>query len=437
MKQKRVHVLSTVNAANVSKTGATYTIRDVCGAVDEIVMNSVLYPGDQLAAGISSMEGRPAPAGHPKDAEGRFISALNADALLTSYCGAVCRNARHEAGRSLVDIVVNESQAKAHPDGAKLIGRLDAAINGANIDPIHVSTGLLMSPVTVNGESRGKKYKAVATNIKYDHLAILLNERGAGTPADGVGMWLNSAGEAEEVEEVALDAETQDARPTGLRKWIARLLGNSAVGMDFDRIKDGLCDKLPDGAWLLKVNASDALWIDADGKSYRQGYAVANDGSLAWLGKPVELNQRPAEFSPATLNEESDQVKDKLIAALNAAGIQNDGMSEDALLAAYSALQRKPVEEKLTAANAKIAEFEQAAQAAANAERDALVAELVANTAGSVLSADDYKGMSLDVLRKLKAAGKGAAPVVAGNSQSKGSNEWAAYDLNAFHKEAK
>ena len=154
--------------------------------------------------------GKPAPAGHPKDAEGRFISATNGDALLTAYVGAVCRNARHEGGRTLVDVVVNEAQAKAHPDGAKLVERLDAAISGNNADPIHVSTGLFVQPIQANGESRGKKYDRIATGLQYDHLAILLNERGAGTPEEGVGMFLNAAGQPE-ASETPPDAQTPAA----------------------------------------------------------------------------------------------------------------------------------------------------------------------------------------------------------------------------------
>ena len=38
MQSKRVHIVSAVNAANVSKVGNVYTIRDVCKAVDDIVM---------------------------------------------------------------------------------------------------------------------------------------------------------------------------------------------------------------------------------------------------------------------------------------------------------------------------------------------------------------------------------------------------------------
>jgi len=57
---KRVHILSAVNAANVSKAGGTYTIKDVCGAVNDIVMNGKLYPADQLAKGAPTLEGKPA-----------------------------------------------------------------------------------------------------------------------------------------------------------------------------------------------------------------------------------------------------------------------------------------------------------------------------------------------------------------------------------------
>lgn len=430
MKQKRVHVLSTVNAANVSKDGGTYTIRDVCGAVDEIVMHDVLYPGDQLAAGVASLNGRPAPAGHPKDDQGRYISALNGDALLNSYIGAVCRNARHEGGRTLVDIVVNEAQAKAHKDGAKLVERLESAINGSNVDPIHVSTGLVMRPIEVNGESRGKKYRKVATDIRYDHLAILMNQRGAGTPEEGVGMWLNSAGEPEEVEEVALNVEPEDRRHEGLRGWLMKLLGNSELS--FDQIQSGLYKGLPENAWLREVFARYAIWSDREGRMYRQDYSVSSDGSVAWSGTAEEVREE-RKYEPVQNHQENDQVKDKLIAALNAAGIQTDGMSDEKLLAAYNSLVSAPIEAKLTAANAQVAQFEANARAAEEAEAKTLAAELAVNSA---LTADDLQKLGVARLRELKAAGKGAAPVVAGNSQKKG-DEWSAYDLNAFHKEAK
>ena len=420
--KKRVHILSAVNAANVAKDGGTYTIREVCGAVDDIVMNSMLYPAEQLAAGVASLEGKPAPAGHPKNAAGQFISALNGEALASAWIGSYARNARHEGGRTLVDIVVNEAQAKAHPDGSKLIERLDAALNGSNVEPIHVSTGLLVEAITANGESRGKKYSRIATNLRYDHLAILLNERGAGTPEEGVGMFLNAAGDEQEVEEVEVNVAPEDRR-SPLVSWLKRLIGNEDVS--FDAIQSGLHEKLPEGAWLREVFTRNAIWTDREGRLWKQDYAV-NSGSVAFSGEPVEVTRR-VEYEPITNHQEGDQVKDQILAALNAAGIKTEGLDENQLLAAYNALVVKPVEDKLSAVNSKVAEFEANARAAEEAEAQALATELAVN---SKLTVDDLKKLGLPRLKELKATAA-AAPVLPASGGAKPGDEFKDYSINA------
>lgn len=426
MKLKRVHILSAVNAANVSKAGGTYTVRDVCGAVDELVMNGMLYPADQLAAGAATLEGKPAPAGHPKDAQGRHISALNGEALLSAYAGAICRNARHAGGRTLVDIVVNEQQARAHPDGAKLLERLDAAIAGTNAEPIHVSTGLFCSPITANGESRGKPYRSIATGIAYDHLAFLLHEAGAGKPEDGVGMFLNADGTEEPIEQVELPAEPEDRRSAGLRRWVMRLIGNGSAEMSFDAIADGLNRALPQGAWLREVFDRYAIWTDSEGRLWKQDYAVASDGSVAWSGTALEV-ARKVTYEPINNAQEPDPVKTQILAVLNAAGIKTDGLDDTALLAAYNAHVAKPVQDRLDAANSKMAEHEAAARAAADAEATALATELATNSA---LSVEDFKRLGVERLRELKGAAK-AAPVkpAAGGAAGDG-DVYANYDPN-------
>ena len=434
MKSKRVHILSAVNAANVSKSGSTYTIKEVCGATDDIVMNSTMYPADQLAAGIASLEGKPAPAGHPKNASGQYISALNGEALASAWIGSYAKNARHESGRSLVDIVVNEAQAKAHPDGAKLIERLDAAINGTNAEPIHVSTGLILDPVQANGESRGKKYKRIATNLRYDHLAILLNEQGAGTPAEGVGMFLNSAGDPEPVEVVQANTEAEDKRSTGLKAWIKRLIGNDSTDLSFDQITSALYALMPSDAWLRDVFDKYAVWCDKDGRCFKQDYAVGSDGSVAFTNDPVEV-VRQVEYKPVTNSREVDQVKDKILAALNAAGISAEGKDDVQLLAAYNALINQPLQDKLNAANTKVAEFEANASAARDVEVSTLATALAVN---SSLTVDDLKKLGLDRLKEIQANAKGAAPVVvggAGNGNTE--SEFKGYSLNSHLEGAK
>lgn len=434
MSQKRVHILSTVNAANVSKAGSVYTIRDVCGAVDGIVMNRMAYPGDQLAAGAASLEGKPAPAGHPKNAAGQFISAANGEALFHAYVGAYAKNARHEGGRTLVDVVVNEAQAKAHPDGAKLIERLDAAIANTNAEPIHVSTGLYCEPITANGESNGKPYDRIATQIRYDHLAILLNERGAGTPEDGVGMFLNAAGQPEEVETVTVNTAPEDKRSAGLMRWVNRLLGNGSGDLSFDAITSRLYEQLQvvqKDAWLREVFDRYAIWTAGDGRLWKQDYTVSSDGSVAFAGTAVEVT-RKVQYEPVT-NQERDPMKDQILAALNAAGIAVAGLDDAALLTAYNALQAKPHKDALVAANSQLAAIQLQANAAADAELTALATELAVNTS---LKPEDFKAMGLARCKELKANAK-AAPVLPGAAGMKAGDEFASYDINEHLKEGK
>lgn len=411
---KRVHILSAVNAGAVSKTGSTYTVKNVVGCVDGLVMNGMLYPAEQLAASAPSLEGKPAPAGHPKDTEGRFISALSGNALLSSYAGAVCTNARHEGGRTMVDIVVNEAQARAHPDGLKLVERLDAAISGNNADPIHVSTGLYCKAITANGESLGKKYRAIATDISYDHVAFLLHSSGAGTPEQGVGMFLNAAGQPEAVEVGEVSAEPADRRFEGLAGWLMKLVRNGSE-LSFEQISSGLWKSLPEGCWVREVFARHAIWTDREGRTFRQDYSVSSEGSVAFSGTAEEVREKRT-YEPITNHLKGDPMKDRILLVLNAAGIKVEGLSDDALLAAYnahvSAAAVAPVQAQLDAANAKVQTFEANAQAAEQAELATLATELAANSQGT-LTVDDLKAIGLKRCRELKANAK-AAPVVPG-----------------------
>ena len=329
----------------------------------------------------------------------------------------------------MVDVVVNEAQAKAHQDGAKLVERLDAAIAGTNSAPIHVSTGLMMQPITANGESRGKRYSSIVTNIQYDHLAILLNERGAATPEDGVGMFVNADGE-QQVESVIVNTEPEDRRTRGLLGWIKKLIGNAdSYDLSFDQIRDGLQKLIPADAWIFEIYSKSFVWANQKNQLWKQDYNVSSDSSLSLVGEPVEV-VRQVKYEP--IEKETDPMKDAILAALNAAGIQTESMDESALLSAYNALITKPQADALSAANAKIAQIEANAQAAEAAELDKLSAQMAVNSA---LTADDLKALGLKRLREIQASAQGAAPVLATNGATKQASEFAGYSINQ-HLEA-
>lgn len=431
MTQHRVNIITAVNARAVSKAGDVYTVAGVVGAVDDIVMNGRLYPAAELAKAAKSLEGKPAPAGHPKNSKGHFIRATNGEGLASAWIGAYCRNARHEGGRTVCDVVINANQAKAMPAGAEILARLDAAISGASVEPIHVSTGVFMREIAANGESRGKQYRSVATDLEYDHLAILPNEQGAGTPADGVGMWLNSENAESAVETVALDTNAADLRGESgaLSRWLHRLIGrNSSDEMSFEAIQRAIKAALPEGDnWPVEIYPRSVVWVDTDNRLWQQDYAVSSAGVVSLAGDRVEV-RREIEYKPVeveTNRQEPDPMKDQIIAALNAAGIDAAGLSDAQALTAYSQLVQKPIADKLAAVNAEIEAIKARELAAVNAERDKLADALAVNSA---LTADELKALPLDALRRLSAPG--AAPVVVANTDAKPVSQFAGYDIN-------
>lgn len=373
---KRVNILTTVNAKNVTREGDFIHIRDVVPVVSGIVMNGLLYGDDALSKGVMSLNQAPAPAGHPRDSEGNYISAKSGEALSKSYIGAYVHNARHADGKTLCDISVNEAQAKAMPEGIELLKRLDAAMNGADIEPIHVSTGLMLNIEQIEGVSMGKKYRGNVKDIAYDHLAILLNQEGAGTPSQGVGMFLNAEGAQEQVETVTLELNQQ-----------ASVL---------DHVKTAIMNAL--ALFDTPINRLDEV------------IEVANQG----------------ETAEQTTNSEESQMKEQILAALNAAGVGVEGLTDAQILAAYNSVVTKPVQDKLSAANSKVAEFEQAARAVVELEVNELATKLAVN---SSLTVDDFKALPVERLRELS---KSAAPIAVGNTQEQPANEWAGYDLNSM-----
>lgn len=427
----RVNIVTAVNARAVSRDGNVYTVAGVVGAVDDIVMNSRMYPAEELKRAASQLDGKPAPAGHPKNAKGQHISATNGEALASAWIGAYCTNARHEGGRTVCDIKINAAAAKAHPDGEKLVQMLDDAIAGASVDPIHVSTGVFLREIAANGESRGKQYRAIATDLQYDHLAILLHEKGAGTPADGVGMWVNAEGAESEVETVALDTNAADLRGESgvLSRWLHRLIGrNSSDEMSFEAIQRAIKAALPDGDnWPVEIYPRSVVWVDAENRLWKQDYAVSSAGVVSLAGDRVEV-RREIEYKPVeveTNRQEPDPMKDQIIAALNAAGIDAAGLSDAQALTAYSQLVQKPIADKLAAVNAEIEAIKARELTAVNAERDKLADALAVNSA---LTADELKALPLDALRRLSAPG--AAPVVVANTDAKPVSQFAGYDIN-------
>lgn len=268
MKRNRVNVLTVVNSASNITTETIdgkphIVVRGITPVVDDIVMNRKLYPAAEIEKAFNTLEQNPMPFGHPK-VDGKHVSARDVRAVNNYHVGAWLQNVTHVDGKVVGDMYVDRRYAEASENGKRLINRLDEMAAKANVEPIHISTGLLYSGIAANGESRGKKYNEIATNMMFDHVAVLLDEPGAGTPDEGVGIFVNSEGEEQELEVVNL-AESETPDPALPQDPALKTLFNQLKAF-FSANSNSVKEEANPMKELI-TNALKAKGIDVEGKS--------------------------------------------------------------------------------------------------------------------------------------------------------------------------
>lgn len=194
---------------------------------DNVVMNGLMYPADEIEKSFAQLERTPAPLGHPK-VNGKFVSARDPEGLNQCWIGAWNENVRREGGRVLMDKVIDVEVAKATPKGLAVLNAIEKEA------PIHTSTGLLCNTEAVSGQS----YQFIARNYRFDHDAILINEDGAATPDKGVGMFVNSAGD--EIDVVNSVYESTDQYLDYAVESIARAMEKRQNAPLFNQIKSAI-----------------------------------------------------------------------------------------------------------------------------------------------------------------------------------------------------
>lgn len=284
MTLQSVNVLSVVNSKSKISTqiidGKEHiVINDVVPIVDDIVMNGIFYPSDEINKSYMTLNDNLMPLDHPR-INNENVSALNPQAINNYYIGAWGRNVRKVGDKVLMDAYIDRKFAESTEKGRMLVNRLDDMISGKNTTPIHVSTGLTYQADHQSGTSKGKRYASIARNMKFDHVAILTDKQGAATPEDGVGIFVNSNGQKTPLETVSLADCTEEPLTNVIKQTI----------------KD--------------------------------------------VFKTFQFNKK----------EEYDPMKEKILLALNAAGVKTDGLSDEQLLAAYNEqTAKKAIDEKKAA----------------------------------------------------------------------------------------
>lgn len=179
----RINLRTAVNAADIRTemyNGREHLVLPSFTLPDDVVMNGGLYPHDEIEASFNTLENTPAPMGHPQ-LDGEYISAYHPAAINAYYAGAFNRNVKRVGNRIAIEKWVDVEFAKTNARGQELLAAVEAKA------PIHTSTGVLLNQEFVDN----KDYRWIARNMRFDHDAILINETGAATPDQGVGMFVN------------------------------------------------------------------------------------------------------------------------------------------------------------------------------------------------------------------------------------------------------
>lgn len=234
-KTVRINLRSVVNRSGIreeTRNGRKVVIVPSATLPDGVVMNGIRYPADEIEKSYKTLNRKPAPLGHPT-INGQYVSASDPEGINVGYIGAWNENVRREKGRVWLDKVIDVEVANRSDGGRRVL----EAINGNS--PIHTSTGLLCQLETANDDSEAE---FIARNMEFDHDAILLDEEGAATPDQGVGMMVN--GKQVQVINSTL-AERSDMHLDWAAEEVARVLEQRARIPLIEKIKAALVDMLP------------------------------------------------------------------------------------------------------------------------------------------------------------------------------------------------
>ncbi|KQQ46514.1 hypothetical protein ASF69_04620 [Rhizobium sp. Leaf311] len=297
MPQVRVNVRSLANVKAVRKekrNGRDVVIVPSATLPDDVVMNGILYPADEIEKSFAGLERSPAPLGHPT-INGKFVSARDPEGLNLGWIGAWNENLRRENGRVFLDKVIDVEMANRSEGGKRVLNAIEKG------KPVHTSTGLFALLEAANGDV---PYKNIAREIEFDHDAILLDEDGAATPEQGVGMMVNAKGEREEIQVI-----------------------NSSITDDIDREIDWAGSRLVDA---LKRRESVGTWekmkaaiLEAMGFSEREPTTNTKDEEMtveeqikALAAKVDTLSETAGKPSEAVNSAIAEAVTNAVTAAL-------------------------------------------------------------------------------------------------------------------------
>lgn len=201
------------------------------------VVGDEYVPADEIAKAAFGFSGRPLPLYHPMNGN-EYISANSPELESTLSVGKFW-NASFDGQRLKGEYWIDIAKAQAlGGEALTLLQRLEAN------QQIETSTAYGRDLEQTPGQYQGRTYSGIARNLVPDHVAVLVNECGKCSIADGCGLLANSCGcekcKGEAATMAVNEGIVEDAVKTGI--MIAFYLPFDAannLAMSADALPDG------------------------------------------------------------------------------------------------------------------------------------------------------------------------------------------------------
>ena len=283
-------------------------------------LGPLYYPKEELSKTPAAWNHKPVVVYHPT-MNGEGVSACD-PVIINSRKVGVMMNTKFEKGRLKSEAWIEKDRAN------KVDERIMAAIEERKM--MELSTGVFIDVDEKEGEWGKEAYSGVARNFRPDHLALLPDQIGACSIADGAGFLRNAA-----------------IKSKGKADKYAPKTGIAFNEMSFSDITSELSDELnkklnPSGAmgyscWVVDV-FTDYVVYSMNGGLWRLDYTVSDTGITLSEQAPVEVF-RVTDYRTDSANNSTNQMnKKKIVAMLMAnavtalAGVTlTDNMTEDQL----------------------------------------------------------------------------------------------------------
>lgn len=347
----RVNVKVSVNASSIRRethNGRDHIVVPSFTLPDGVVMNGGLYPHDEIEKSYKSLEGTFAPLGHPQ-VDGEYVGAETPEAVNAYHFGAFNRNVERRGNRIYLEKYIDVEKAKESEMGRRVLNAIEKG------EPIHTSTGIFLDR-EISPNTEGHSW--IARNMTFNHDCLLLDEIGAATPDDGVGMMVNKTlviNSTVANEDEALDnsyAQKLEILAAAIKERFS--LGDTyAWVQDFD--DQGVVYSTPRGMYRISYHLEDGnpiLTGEPKEVTSKTEYIVKNRESFlsriqSMLKCTSKITEQPVQVN---ISEEVPDMKpEELQAALDAQAEKLQGAFNESLAALKASN-----DEALAAVNAKL-----------------------------------------------------------------------------------